>query len=47
MRKARDMHEGVLHTMALEAQSEGLEADPELLPEAQWWLAQDAARLWD
>lgn len=47
MRKAREMHSTVLHTMALEAQSEGLEAAPELLPEAQWWLTQNAARLWD
>ena len=47
MRKAREMDSQVRHTMALEAQADGLDEHPDLHAEAQWWLNQNAARLWD
>jgi predicted DNA-binding mobile mystery protein A len=46
-RKARAIESSVRHTMALEAQTEGIEEDADLTSEVQWWLSQNAARLWD
>lgn len=47
IKKARAMHSGVRHTMALEAQTEGIEEDPDLLSDVYWWMAEKSARLWD
>ena len=47
LRKARQLHSSVLHTMTLEAQSEGLENNPDLSAETDWWMTQNSARLWD
>jgi predicted DNA-binding mobile mystery protein A len=47
VRKARNIHSDVVHTMALEAQTEGIDQDADLSSEVQWWLAQNSARLWD
>jgi predicted DNA-binding mobile mystery protein A len=47
MRKVESIHSGVVHTMALEAQTEGLDDARDIAPEIQWWLTQNSARLWD
>ena len=46
-RKARGINADVLHTMALEAQTDGIEDNPDLSSEIHWWLTQNSARLWD
>jgi predicted DNA-binding mobile mystery protein A len=47
LRKAQGVHSNVLHTMALEAQTEGLDENPDLSADVEWWLAQNPRRLWD
>jgi len=45
--KARSDQSAVLNTMALENQTEGLERQPDLSSDVEWWLTENSARLWD
>jgi len=45
--KAHNDESAVLHTMALENQTEGLEKRPDVSSDIEWWLTENSARLWD
>ena len=45
--KAQNDQSAVLQTMALENQTEGLEKQPDLSSDIEWWLEQNSSRLWD
>lgn len=47
LRKARGLQASVFHTMELEAQSEGVEMKPDEAGDVQWWITDNAKRLWD
>lgn len=47
IRKARGLHSSVYHTMELEAQTAGLKDNPDEEVDVQWWLNENAKRLWD
>lgn len=45
--KAHTDQSALVKTMALENQTEGLEMQPDLSADVEWWLKENSARLWD
>ncbi len=47
VRKAERLHDSVVHTMALEGQSAGVPRAPTAHVDIEWWVRENARRLWD